>query len=51
MTKEHKDKMKGDKHDHDAPKPEDQRFFDFDKTTGMETELESFEEEAKSTNE
>ena len=39
--------MKGDKHDQDTPKPEDQRFFDFDKTTGMETELESFEEEAK----
>ena len=39
--------MKADKHDHDTPKPEDQRFFDFDKTSGMETELESFEEEAK----
>lgn len=37
MTKEHKDKTNGAHHDHDAPRAEDEKFFDFDKSTGSET--------------
>jgi len=38
MTKEHKDKSNGTHHDQGAPKEEDEKFFDFDKSSDSETE-------------
>lgn len=37
MTKEHKDKTNGTHHDHGTPKTEDEKFFDFDKSSGTDS--------------
>ncbi|MBP7239397.1 MAG: nucleotide exchange factor GrpE [Saprospiraceae bacterium] len=41
MTKEHKDKTNGAHHDHGAPKGEDEKFFDFDKSSGTDSDPEN----------
>jgi molecular chaperone GrpE len=40
MTKEHKDKTNGAHHDQNAPKVEDEKFFDFDKSSGSDASAE-----------
>ena len=46
MTKEHKDKTNGAHHDHGAPKGEDEKFFDFDKSSVSGTENQREDEQS-----
>ena len=46
MTKGHKDKTNGAHHDHGAPKGEDEKFFDFDKSSDSGTENQREDEQS-----